>query len=133
MTELVGSVHLFEEDQAPSSPENVGEVSLLKELIGEVYLAKPFGPPEQGTSTSSSGVSPLKHDRILVTAEDIEQKSFSLTYIPVNTATAIFLPEGGIPQFLGVDFAIEGNILSWNGLGLDGFIEENDIIHVYYT
>lgn len=134
MTELVGTVSLYEENQAPSSPENVGYVSLLWEPVGEVTLAKPFGIPEtRRVSTGDGGASQLRYDRIVVTAEHIFEKQFSLTYIPVNPSTVMFLPQGGIAQFLGEDFVIDDNILSWNELGLDGFIEENDIIHVYYT
>lgn len=132
MTELVGSVSLYEESQAPTSLENVGTVSLLFEQLGESYLAKPFGAPETSTPVSG-GSATLKHDAITVTVQHILQKSFPLTHIPVNPNAAIFLPEGGIPQFVGEDFVIDDNILSWDGLGLDGFIEENDIIHVYYT
>lgn len=41
-----------------------------------------------------------------------------------------FLSGGG--QENGVDFNVVGSVLSWDGLGLDGFIELGDIIIVRY-
>ena len=38
----------------------------------------------------------------------------------------------GTSQVLGVDFSVSGNLLHWNGLGLDNFIEENDILIIRY-
>lgn len=74
-----------------------------------------------------------RHDRIRVTAQHIIEKKFALSSQVTNNSTVMFLPEGGIPQFPSIDFTTEGNKLSWSGLGLDGFIETDDIVHVYYS
>jgi hypothetical protein len=42
------------------------------------------------------------------------------------------LPEGGIRQNYGTEFTLSGNVLVWENLGLDGFLEVDDIINVTY-
>lgn len=117
MTELVGNVRLFSETTN----------SFDKELVGYVTLVKPF------EDESGSGFSSLVHDTITVTAQNITDKKFNLTVTSHKPDSIIFLPEGGIPQFPQIDFIVSGKELSWASLGLDGFIEENEIIHVYYS
>jgi hypothetical protein len=132
MTELVGSVHLFDENQAQSNKENVGEVSLFFETQGDVYLQAPF-VTETSTGPATGYGGGWKHQRIEISADDMTNKFFILNGIPTRPEVLLFLPEGGIPQFYGSEFTVNDNIVSWDGLGLDGFIEENEIIHVYYT
>lgn len=70
--------------------------------------------------------------KFVITAADITSKQITLVPQP-NDATAVtleFLSGGG--QENGVDFEVIGDSLSWDGLGLDGFIETEDIIIVRY-
>lgn len=69
---------------------------------------------------------------ITLTQQDILNKYVTLSITP-------FVPEavdlnilGGILQSNGVDFVVENNILRWNGLGLDNFLEENDVLIIQY-
>jgi hypothetical protein len=71
-------------------------------------------------------------ERIELTNKNIEDKSITLTNSPLVPSSVILTPEGGIPQINGVDFMIIGNILSWNGLGLDNFLDISDVLIVQY-
>jgi hypothetical protein len=122
MTTLQGSVKLY----------NGSDVFIRSELIGSVELVEPFSDP-LGENEEEGGVAaPLEHYIFTISAQNITDKKITLSVTPSNPDSVIFIPEGGIPQFSGVDFSVNGTDLSWDGLGLDGFIEEDEIIHVYF-
>lgn len=62
----------------------------------------------------------------------ITNKQISLTHVPMNPSITRVLPIGGIYQRYGIDFTISGQTLSWDGLGLDNFLEVGDILIVEY-
>jgi hypothetical protein len=82
--------------------------------------------------TSVSGLQP-KQDVITLSSGDISAKKVVLSATP--SFTNIFLqPEGGIPQVYGEDFIlINGNEISWDGLGLDGFLEAGERLFISYV
>lgn len=63
---------------------------------------------------------------------DVSLKQVELNKVPTNPSSVIVFPQGGIPQFSGIDFVVTENILSWNNLGLDGFLEQGETIFVQY-
>jgi len=67
-----------------------------------------------------------------LTQENIDNKEVVLNSIPVIPESVQLTPNGGIPQINGVDFQVNLNILTWNSLGLDGFLEVGDILIVQY-
>jgi hypothetical protein len=70
--------------------------------------------------------------RFDITAVEVAAKQITLSPVPNDSGsvTLEFLGAGG--QENGVDFGVSGDVLSWNGKGLDGFIESGDIIIVRY-
>lgn len=80
-------------------------------------------------STSSSGVT---LERLELSSNNISTKQIELNKSPSDPASVVVFPEGGIPQFAGIDFVVTDNILSWNQLGLDGFLESGEVIIVQY-
>lgn len=67
-----------------------------------------------------------------LTAQDITDKKVTLNQIPANNSISL-MPDGGASQRIGVDFdVVNSNEVSWNGLGLDGFLEEGETIYVTY-
>ena len=70
--------------------------------------------------------------KFTISAADISAKQITLVPTPndPDEVTLEFLTGGG--QENGVDFEVVGGTLSWDGLGLDGFIETGDIIIVRY-
>ena len=71
-------------------------------------------------------------DTIDLTQGDINNKFVTLSQTPLVPDAVILNIDGGIPQIKGIDFIIQGNKISWNGLGLDGFLEETDVLIIQY-
>ena len=71
-------------------------------------------------------------ERIELTQEDINNKYVTLASTPLIPSAVVVTPEGGIPQAYTVDFIIVGNQLRWDGLGLDNFLDETDVLLVQY-
>lgn len=70
--------------------------------------------------------------RIVLTQQDIDNKFVTLNIAPLYPTTVSLTCENGIPQVNGVDFIVNGNILSWDGLGLDNFLDNTDVLIVQY-
>jgi DNA-binding beta-propeller fold protein YncE len=73
----------------------------------------------------------------VITASDITNKYILLAEAPTDRELTTFVIFGGPPQAYGVDFIVTlddgGKRLSWDGLGLDSIIEENDQVSVIYN
>jgi hypothetical protein len=67
-----------------------------------------------------------------LTDEQLESGQVILPKYPELPSLVRLLPEGGVEQFNGLDFAVAGNVLTWKNLGLDGFFEKNDRILVSF-
>lgn len=76
------------------------------------------------------GESSVEH--IDLTQEDINNKYVTLNQTPLVPDAVILNIDGGIPQINGIDFRIQGNKISWSDLGLDGFLEETDVLIIQY-
>lgn len=74
----------------------------------------------------------VKTEKLVITQAIIDNKSISLQKQPTNPNDILFLPEGGIRQNYGTEFTLSGNVLTWENLGLDGFLEVDDIINITY-
>lgn len=70
--------------------------------------------------------------KFVISAVDVAAKQIVLDPPPQSEESVILEFIGGTTQDNGDDFEVTGNVLSWSGLGLDGFIEENDVIIVRY-
>jgi hypothetical protein len=66
------------------------------------------------------------------TTQQILDKKILLSYIPLENSVS-FNFSNGIPQFESIDFYIDQNFIRWDNLGLDGFIEETDLIQISYA
>lgn len=63
---------------------------------------------------------------------NITSKSLTLNFTPVVGAKIMVDVIGGTTQEYGDDFIITGNVLDWNGLGMELILETNDSIRVQY-
>lgn len=73
-----------------------------------------------------------QQQKYTITLSEFTAKQVTLYPEPNNSDSVTVEFFGGTSQENGVDFVVTGDVLSWNGLGLDGFIEVNDIIIVRY-
>lgn len=69
---------------------------------------------------------------ITLTSSDITNKYVVLSNTPLFPNAVTLIPAGGIEQINGVDFEVVGNQLRWNGKGLDGFLEVNDVLIIQH-
>lgn len=73
-----------------------------------------------------------KREVVVVTHAMLQATSFALSSPPVSIDSVQVVPVGGPMQLAGIDYDVEGNLIKWNGLGLDGTLEAGDIIQVFY-
>jgi hypothetical protein len=69
---------------------------------------------------------------VVITQQNLINKNIVLPYTPVNPDEVAIKPVGGIEQVNGVDFEVNNNVLTWDNLGLDNFLEENDVLIVQH-
>jgi hypothetical protein len=81
---------------------------------------------------SSAGVID-KVEYITVSSGDISNKYTVLAHTPYSVTEVACDVIGGCSQLYGTDYTVSGTHLSWNGLGLDGVLAENDQMRVFYT
>lgn len=81
---------------------------------------------------STSGVRLYKEEKIL-NADQINSGIIVLEKSPDNPTSVRLVPKHGIEQDYGDDFVVSGNELIFRDLGLDGFLEENEAVYIYYT
>jgi hypothetical protein len=112
---------------APSPAPNNGIENDLYLNLDNGYLYKKLS----GVWTYQAYITP-QQKKFTISPVDIAAGHVTLIPTPndPDTVTLEFLSGGG--QENGVDFEVIGDILSWDGLGLDGFIESGDIIIVRY-
>ena len=68
-----------------------------------------------------------------ITALEASNKKLTISPTPADTDEVAFFLLGGSAQKPGVDYEIiNGDELSWSGLGLDGFLGENDMVLILY-
>jgi hypothetical protein len=67
-----------------------------------------------------------------ITSGEAIAKALSLAHTPNNNNNVIFGVGNGPVQITGIDFVTSGNILSWNGLGLDGVLAAGDNVYIEY-
>lgn len=69
---------------------------------------------------------------INITQDMLNNKSVKLAKLPINPDSVILNLKDGLDQMLRVDYVVTQDILSWNGLGLDGFLDLDDVLVVEY-
>jgi hypothetical protein len=67
-----------------------------------------------------------------VTQEDIDRGFFFLPSAPFYPSNVRLNIIGGIEQINGIDFVVNEDVLSWDGLGLDNFLETGEILLIQY-
>ena len=72
-------------------------------------------------------------EKIIIDEEILKNKFFPLKLKPTDVESVQVFPEGGFKQIFGKDYTIINNqILSFENLGLDGFLELNEEIEIFY-
>ena len=79
---------------------------------------------------SSSGINP-ETDSIMLTSTELSSKQVILSHLP-NYDRLIKVFSGGLRHTVGIDYRMNGNILSWDGLGLETVLSEYDRLDIDY-
>jgi hypothetical protein len=67
-----------------------------------------------------------------LTGGEISAKQIVLAQTPSEPSKTLLDWIGVCSQVYSVDFAVSGNVLSWNSLALDGVLTAGDILRIYY-
>ena len=59
-------------------------------------------------------------------------KEITMLHSPTKPEEVIVDIPTGTSQVYGIDFTVTGNILSWDGFGMETIIDENDRIRITY-
>lgn len=70
--------------------------------------------------------------RTISSAEETA-KALTLVNTPTGTDAIMIGVVGGTAQEYGVDYTLSTATVSWNGLGLDGVLAENDVLVIAYA
>lgn len=75
---------------------------------------------------------PSNLEILTLTHSNIISKSVMLEGTPLNPGNVVVTPIGGPVQIINVDYTVWNNSLSWDGYGLDTFLEAGDKLVVQY-
>lgn len=83
----------------------------------------------KGNSSVSGNI---KTDNIQLNAAQVANKQVTLSQTPIEATQVLLDIPSGVTQVYGPDFSVSGNILTWNGLGLETILEINDRLRIVY-
>lgn len=83
--------------------------------------------------TPSGGASTTKIEKFTLSSGQISAKQLTLSSIPSSPSTSVVLVEGGPNQLFTTDYTISGNVLSWNGLGLESLLAAGEQLQIIYN
>lgn len=116
-----------------TSAERAGVILTLSEIVFDVDNGLFYTGDDAtlGGLPINEGVG-KKQITHFVTSSEVDNKQIELSSIPIfpNEVELQFI--NGTSQINGVDFSVSENVLQWDGLGLDNFIEENDILIIRF-
>lgn len=69
---------------------------------------------------------------ITITEADLLNKYVTLPTTPYFPNSVTLRCVGGIEQLNGIDFQVIDNKIQWNEMGLDGFLEINDVLIIQH-
>jgi hypothetical protein len=68
-----------------------------------------------------------------ISAGEASSKSLILAEEPLTAGEVALDVKGGTAQFYSDDFTVSGDVLDWNGLGLDGLLVAGDKVRIIYN
>lgn len=107
------------------------EAEVVYDVNEQIYYGGD-GVSQGGFPIGSNAGSSVAPEIIPISDIDVTNKYVTLSSTPLNPSAVTLGMTGGIEQVNGIDFVVIGNILSWDGLGLDGFIDNTDVLIVQY-
>jgi hypothetical protein len=110
-----------------------GQVTIFaKNTDDNLYLRKSTGLEYVLLHSGMAGVGGYEVEQFELDLVDILNKEITLLDTPMTPQFVLLQVDGGAPAFYSLDFTVSGNVLSWNGLRLDGLLEVGDRVQVIY-
>jgi hypothetical protein len=123
------SPHIVRKTTNPTTPPPEAGIHWINVLTNEEFFSV-------GTSNVDDWIPRSKYNyrsyTVVITQQNLIDGFLLLPMTPIYASEVSVTPIGGITQLNGVDFEVTGNVLSWSGLGLDNFLEENDILIIQH-
>lgn len=82
--------------------------------------------------TNIAAVIPTSTEPFRPTLHDLYVKKFVLPHNPIP-GTIRFTMSGCLDQIENQGFYVDGNSIRWDNMGLDGFLDETDLIQIFYS
>lgn len=120
--------HIIRKNTSPSSAPPEAGIHWINESTHEEFFSV-------GTSSTSDWIKRIgtpKRLEVVISQAMLDNKKITLPYSHSSPESVALTFINGIEQLNGTDFEVVGNEVKWNGLGLDGFIELEDIVVLYY-
>jgi hypothetical protein len=108
---------LDEDDMISDSPTALATQQSIVAFVNNTTGGKLYSPENVRTITGS----------------EESNKEIILLSTPTDVTKTRFQVDGGFLGVYGIDFTVSGNVLSWNGLGLDGLLAAGDRVLVTYN
>lgn len=104
------------------------EATLLLSTMQENLISSSI---DLNDKINQSGI--FTFEKKIITEDILEKKFFPLKLKTTDPKSVQFIPVGGIKQIFEKDYTIINNqILSFKDLGLDGFLELEEEIEIFY-
>ena len=98
------------------------------------FRFNPFtGTFDYDSSSAGGGTGNRVVEYRTITNAEAVSKEITLSNVPSDPSEVVLDIISGVPQKFGTDYSVTGDVLTWNGLGLDVTLEENDDIRIIYT
>lgn len=123
------SPHIIRKATNPSSPPPEAGIHWINTLTNEEFFSVGTVSIDDWIPRRRSG---FRSYALTITLQNINDKFVVLPYTPVLPDEVLLDIKNGIKQINGIDFEVSGNILSWDGMGLDNFLEINDVLLVQH-
>jgi hypothetical protein len=93
-------------------------------------MAWKFSPISRDLTWYEKSGTNFEFYRIQLDEAAISTKTITMPFSVIPDTPVTLIPEGGPPQIEDIDFDASGNIITWGGKGLDGFLEIGDYITI---
>jgi hypothetical protein len=69
--------------------------------------------------------------RVISSSESLAME-LTLLAVPSSPTEVVVMTVGGTVQKYGTDYVVSGNVVSWNGYGMETIIESGDMLVIIY-
>jgi len=109
-----------------------GQVSIYSKIDDKLYYQISTGDEYELFSSGTPGIGGYELEQHEIDFTQFTDKEIILGQVPTQPTRTIMMIDGAGPCFYGLDFTVSGNVLTWDGLRLDGLIGLDDLVQIIY-